>query len=122
LHDPFEVDLVATLQNGCNLHCKDLLLHGICHGASPHNVHSDLANGTDRWIGYYVAPQQSTCRYILTASHLPVVAGAVPNLTSVVADDAGGLRLLARHLVEKGRKRVLYRKSPHFFISAERRL
>jgi DNA-binding LacI/PurR family transcriptional regulator len=55
---------------------------------------------------------------------MPVVAiaDAVPTLPSVVADDAGGSRLIARYLAGKGHRRVLYRKSAHDEMSGLRRL
>lgn len=123
LQDPFMADLVAGLQNGCNRHCKDLLLHGTFHGGLSHVVYSELVNGKIDGLIVISRPDNPLVT-LLAESHLPVIAvvDAVPNLPSVVADDAEGSRLLARHLVEKGHKRVLYRKSPQYFVSAERRL
>jgi DNA-binding LacI/PurR family transcriptional regulator len=123
LHNPFMADLIAGAQDGCELFCKDLLLHGMFHGASSRAVYSELANGKIDGLIVIARPDDSLT-HLLHESHLPVVAvaDAVPSLPSVVVDDAQGSRLLVLHLHQKGHRRVLYRKAPHPFVSTERRL
>jgi LacI family transcriptional regulator/LacI family purine nucleotide synthesis repressor len=123
LHDPFMAALIAGLQDGCELLCKDLLLHGTFHGHSSRAIYGELANGKIDGLVVIARPDNPLLD-LLVGSHLPVVAvaDAVPNLPSVVVDDVMGSRLLAMHLKEKGHQRVLYRKSPRPFVSVERRL
>jgi DNA-binding LacI/PurR family transcriptional regulator len=49
------------------------------------------------------------------------VADALPNIPSVVADDAAGARMLAHHLQERGHRSVIYVMSPARPVSALRR-
>jgi DNA-binding LacI/PurR family transcriptional regulator len=121
-HDLFLAEVVSGLQTGCLEHQKDLLIHGAFRGQSIEDIYLEL---TSRKIdGLIIFAQENdalTAR--LASSSLPVVAitDAVSALPSVVADDRGGSRLLARYLASKGHVHVLYRRGWHYQASASRR-
>jgi DNA-binding LacI/PurR family transcriptional regulator len=97
-------------------------MHGTFRGDSTGDIYAELLNGKVDGLVLHV-PSDDPLVPRLAASHLPVVAVAnpVPNLASVTVDDAGGSRLLARHLAEKGHRRVAYGVSPFKLSSAIRR-
>lgn len=119
---PFIAEISAGLQEGCNQHCKDLLIHGTFRGTSVDEIYSELSNGKVDGLVLYT-PLDDPLVQKLAASHLPVIALAdpVPSLPSVGVDDVTGSRLLAQHLASKGHRRVLYRNCPVALPSVVRR-
>src|SRR5205085_1723592 len=110
------------MQAGCDQYQKDLLLHGTFRGRSIDNIYAELLDG--RLDGLIVqAPPSDPLVDRLAASHLPVIAvvDAIPSVPSVVVDDAGGSRLLARRLAERGHQRLIYLAPIVPLVSATRR-
>lgn len=119
---PFFTEIVSGLQEGCEEMRKDLLLHGIFHGTSPEDIYKELADG--RIDGLVVTiPPHGPLATKLVQSGLAVVAvtDAVEGLPSVVADDAGGMREVVKHLYDRGHRRIEFVMSPAQPVSALRR-
>ena len=119
----FLTELLGGLQEGCDAHQKDLLLHGAFHGHTTEKILSELTDG--RIDGLILLTNgDDPLVSLLTASALPAVAivDALPGLPSVVADDAAGMRLLVELLAEQGHRSLFYRDRSYPRISALRRL
>lgn len=106
----FYAQILAGLQAGCLEYRQDLLWHGSFRQGDTDDIYGELANGKIDGLVLLAAPGDPLADR-LAASHLPVVAiaDAIASLPSVVADDDGGSRLVARYLAEKGHTNVLYR-------------
>lgn len=106
---PFFTEVVSGLQEGCEQFKKDLLLYGIFHGYTPEDIFTELADGRIDGLVVKMPPEDPVAERLLD-SQLPVVAVAdpLPGIPSVVVDDAPGSRLLARHLIERGYRRLVY--------------
>jgi len=88
---PFLSELIGGLQEGCDQHHKDLLVHGTFRGLSVDDVYAELLDG--RLDGLVVQALPSDPLVVrLAASHLPVVAlaDAISSVPSVVVDDYAG--------------------------------
>jgi DNA-binding LacI/PurR family transcriptional regulator len=119
---PFFTEIVSGLQEGCELYDKDLLLHGTFRNRSVEEIYNELRDG--RIDGLIVnMPATDPLAHRLAEAHFPVVAvgDALPGLPSVVVDDEGGGRLIAKHLLEKGHTRCIYVRGNVEAVSAERR-
>lgn len=119
---PFFTEIVSGLQEGCEQVKKDLLLHGVFHGTSSEDIFNELADGRiDGLIATMPPGDQLAVR--LSDSHFPVVAVAdsLPNIPSVVIDDAAGSQQIAGHLYERGHRKVVYITSFAHPVSAIRR-
>jgi LacI family transcriptional regulator len=119
---PFLAELIGGLQQGCDEHRKDLLLHGTFRGRSVDDIYTELIDG--RLDGLIVqAPLADPLVDRLMVSHLPVIAvvDAIPSVPSVAADDATGGRMLADHLIMLGHRRLLYLGPSAPIVSAVRR-
>lgn len=106
---PFFTEIVSGLQDGCEQFGKDLLLHGTFRNRSTDAIWGELRDG--RIDGLIVnIPLDDPLAQLLAQSHLPVVAiaDALPHIPSVVADDAGGARLIVRHLKARGYRDCCY--------------
>jgi DNA-binding LacI/PurR family transcriptional regulator len=115
-------EVLAGLQTGCARHGLNLLLYTPHSGHPPAEVVGNLEDG--RLDGLVItARPEHPINSLLAGSHLPVVAIAdrIPGLPCVVADAAEGGRLQARHLFERGHRRVLYVPSDYPFPSVEER-
>src|SRR5205809_769939 len=109
VRSPFFAEIVGGLQEGCERHHKDLLLHGVFREQSSEAVYHSLADGRiDGLIVNMLAHDPLLDQLI--ASHLPVIAlvDAIRGIPSVVVDDRGGSAMLAGHLALKGHRRILY--------------
>jgi LacI family transcriptional regulator len=120
---PFTAQLIGGLQEGCDEHRLDLLLHGSFHGKSSDAIYDELLDGKIDGLIVWGGTEAPLIDRI-AASHLPAVAVGDPvvGLPSVLVDDAGGGALIARRLIERGHRRVLYRHDPRGLVSVERRL
>ncbi len=119
----FLTELLGGLQEGCDAHQKDLLLHGAFHGHTPEKIFSELTDGrVDGLI--LLTNSDDPLVSLLTASALPAVAivDALPGLPSVVADDALGMRQIVEHLAEQGHHSLFYRDRSYPRVSALHRL
>jgi DNA-binding LacI/PurR family transcriptional regulator len=122
-HDPFNAAVVTGLTSGCHSQGQDLLIHVSFPRDRVEDVYLALTNGkVDGLVLLPLANDPLTER--LAAAHLPVVAiaDAVPGMPSVTVDDAGGSRLIAEYLAERGHRRILYRNEDSVFTSTQRRL
>jgi DNA-binding LacI/PurR family transcriptional regulator len=120
--NPFLAQIVGGLQEGCSEYRKDLLLHTVFRGDSADDIYAELADGRIDGL-VMTAPPEHPLVERLAGSHLPVVvvADAVPNLPSVVVDDAQGARLTFDYLAQRGHRRMVYRSVDWHLFSAERR-
>ena len=119
----FTSALLGGLQEGCEMHTKDLLLHGAFRGSSVEDIYSELASGKIDGLVMF-APDGDPLIDRLRRSHLPVVlvADGAPGVTSIVPDDIEGSRLIAEYLHLKKHRRVLYRCIDRYHAAVERRL
>lgn len=120
--NPFLTSVIGGLQTACDDHRKDLLLHGLFRGRSVDDIYDELLNGTIDGLVLIAFPDNPLVDRLAHAP-LPAVmiADSVPTIPAVVVDDAGGSRMLAEHLAEKGHRRILYRMAPDARQSALRR-
>jgi len=119
----FLTELLGGLQEGCDAHQKDLLLHGAFHGHSTERILSELTDGrVDGLI--LLTNSDDPLVSLLTASALPAVAivDALPGLPSVVADDGWGMRRIVELLAGQGHRSLFYRDRSYPRVSALRRL
>jgi DNA-binding LacI/PurR family transcriptional regulator len=109
---PFYAAILAGVQAGCEEQCKDLLIHGRYGARSDDDIFLQLHNGQIDGLVLYARTVTPLIER-LVESHLPVVtvAEAVPGVPYVGIDEITGSRLLARHLAERGYKKVLYRST-----------
>ena len=119
---PFLGEIVAGLQRGCDIHQKDLLIHGTFRGESIEDIYTRLVSGKIDGLILFAEPGDPLVDR-LAAAFLPVVtvADVVAPLPAVTVDDGEGSRLLALHLAERGHRRVLYRRGPLAHSSTARR-
>lgn len=104
----FYSELLVGLKEACEQHAKDLLLHSEYRRQTPEEIYARLANGRIDGIVLHMPKGQSLAQR-LARSHLPAVAvvDAMPELPSVVADDAGGIRLLVEYLARQGHQHLV---------------
>jgi DNA-binding LacI/PurR family transcriptional regulator len=118
----FFAEVVGGLQEGCAAHRKDLLLHSVFREDSTDDIYSELVDGRIDGL-VLTAPTEDPLVERLAASHLPVivVSDAVPQLPSVLVDDAQAARLTFDYLRERGHRSIVYCSEKRHLISAERR-
>lgn len=110
--------IIGALQQECGNRQLDLLLHSALRGSSSEEMFGKLRDG--RIDGLIL---HSNCDDALVAmlgqSTFPVVAVAdtLPGMTSVLCDDAGGMRLLVEHLARRGYRRMVF-LSPEVALSS----
>ncbi len=109
---PFYGALLSGLLHGCDEHQKDFLLHGTFRGMHEDAVFLELLNGQIDALVLYTRYETPLVRK-LAESHLPVVTVVheVPGIPCVGIQNEEAGRLLARHIADKGYKRVLYRST-----------
>jgi DNA-binding LacI/PurR family transcriptional regulator len=118
----FHSQIVAGLQDGCDAHSKDLLLHGAFRGQSVDDIYQELASGKIDGLVLH-APGNDALVGLLSDASLPcvVIASPVEALPSVVVDDSEGMRLVASHLHQTGHRWVAFRQSLLGHTSSRRR-
>ncbi len=123
LRNQFTTEIISGLQEGCEKHGKDLLLHGAFRGASVEDIYAELASGKIDGLALF-APENHPLIERLSRSHLPVVllADGAASLPSIIADDNEGSKLVAEYLYAKNHRRILYRRLARYHAAAERRL
>lgn len=106
---PFFGAILAGIAWGCEEHRKDLHLHGHFRDREDQDIYMALLNGQIDGLVLYARTVTPLIER-LVQSRLPVVSivEEVPGVPYVGIDEAGGSRLLARHLKEKGYKRVMH--------------
>jgi len=111
-------EILSGIQNGAAKRGMDILLYTPQSGHTPEEIVGNLQNGRLDGLILTGLPGHPLA-HLLTESYLPAVAIAdpIPGLPSVVADNEMGSRLQARHLFERGHRRVLYRPSVFPFPS-----
>jgi DNA-binding LacI/PurR family transcriptional regulator len=118
----FYSELLIGLKEGCEQHRKDLLLHSEYRKQTPDEIYAELANGRIDGLILHTPKEPSLARR-LGRSRLPTVAvvDAMPELPSVVADDAGGIRMLVEYLKQRGHRRILIKVDGEAVASQIRR-
>ena len=111
-------EVMSGLQRGCVRHGLNMLLFTPTSEHSEAEIVSNLTDGRIDGLVITARPEHQI-NALLAGSHLPVVAIAdrIPELPSILADAAEGGRLQARHLAERGHRRVLYVPSDYPFPS-----
>ncbi|MDX1934912.1 MAG: LacI family DNA-binding transcriptional regulator [Capsulimonadales bacterium] len=105
----FLAEVIGGLLRAADVHRLDLLLHGVYRGASTEDIFNELMDG--RIDGLFVhTNSRDPLVARLRESSLPVVAIAdpIPGLSSVVCDDADGIRQLVAYLWERGHRCIAY--------------
>ena len=120
--DAFFADIIGGLQDGCEKLHQEIVMYSTGRNRTPDAIFRALTNGNIDGLVLFSPPDAPLVSQLKSA-HLPVVAiaDAIPDLPSVVVDDARGGELLARHLFERGHRRVLYRKRALNIVSSDRR-
>ena len=118
----FLSQIIAGLQDGCDTHSRDLLIHGTFRGQSVDDIYQELAGGKIDGLVLH-APGNDTLVSLLRDATLPcvVIASPIENIPSVVVDDAAGMQLIAEHLYQRGHRHVAFRQSPLRHTSSLRR-
>ena len=121
--NPFQAELIGGLQRAADKRQFDVLLHGVFRSTSTDDIFGEVVNGRVDGLFIHTFPDDPLVARLRNAS-LPVVAlaDAVPGIPSVVADDAGGTRLLLDALWERGHRRILYLRPTLTFASVEQRV
>lgn len=121
-HDPFHAEVLTGLQRGCEMCEKDLMIHYSFHRYGVDEIFAELAGGKIDGLVLLAAPSDPLVER-LRGSQLSFVAmtDIIPDVPSVIADDAAGSVEIARHLANLGHKVVLYRSCPGESDSAGRR-
>ncbi len=119
----FTSQIIGGLHQGCDEQQKDLLLHNSYPNRSAEDIYGELADGRIDGLILYTLSEDPLSAW-LAGSSLPVVSivDALPGLPAMVVDDAGGSRLLARHLAERGHRRIFYHATTPHLTSVARRL
>ena len=114
--------LIGALQRACEVQGLDLLLHSALHNASPDDIYSKLRDGRIDGLILHASGDDPLIG-LLGKSPLPVVAVAdrLPNLPSVVCDDADGMRQLVAYLRGRGYRRFAFLAPHESLSSVERR-
>ena len=114
--------IIAGLQDGCDTHSRDLLVHGAFRGQSVDDIYQELAGGKIDGLVLH-APDNDALVNLLSDAALPcvVIASPVESLPSVVVDDEAGMRLIAEHLYQNGHRWVAFRQSFLQHTSSKRR-
>lgn len=119
----FLAAIIGGLQEGCDLHKKDLLLHGTFRGQSIADIYAELVDGRIDGLVLY-SPDNDPLVKLLADSHLPVIALAdtLEALPTVVVDDTTGGQMQAEFLAARGYRRIAYHSQAYpVFVSATRR-
>lgn len=117
--NPAAAEILRGLQVGCARQGLDLLLYSADAGHSAEQIVANLADGRLDGLIVTALPGHPIAR-LLAQERLPVVAivDRLPGIASVVADAEATGRLQARHLHDRGHRRVLYAPSDFPFPSA----
>ena len=111
------------LQSACDEFKQDLL---IFHNMDNHPISFAADKLTSSKVdGVICHPREGDFELssALSKIHKPIVriAETFPNIPAVVADDWNGGRRIARHLYDRGHRRVVFRKETYGITSAQRR-
>ncbi|HEX8234651.1 MAG TPA: LacI family DNA-binding transcriptional regulator [Abditibacteriaceae bacterium] len=123
----FQAEIIGGLQQACDTHHLDLLLHGIFPGRSPEDIHAELCNGRIDGLLLHAPSDDAVVKHLAGASYvqpsLHVVAMTDPlaNLPSVVCDDADGMRQLIDYLWQRGHRRIAFITTQMSLSSVKRR-
>ena len=112
MNAPWSAMVFAGMQEGCVKHGMDLLLHGIRldhdTGGCQHGYRA--AKGKVDGMIVYTDPADPMLPALRGMGvGLVSIAHQLPGIVSVVDDAAGGMRTGARHLHQRGHRRVIFR-------------
>jgi DNA-binding LacI/PurR family transcriptional regulator len=108
----FQAEIIGGLQQACDTHHLDLLLHGIFPGRSPEDIHAELCNGRIDGLLLHAPSDDAVVKHLAGASfvqpslHVVAITDPLANLPSVACDDADGMRQLLDHLWQRGHRRI----------------
>jgi DNA-binding LacI/PurR family transcriptional regulator len=121
-HDPFHAEVLTGLQRGCEACNKDLMIHYSFHRYSVDEVFRELVGGKIDGLVLIASPNDPLLPRVVDSSlALVAMTDRIPDIPSVIADDAAGSRAVADHLYARGHRSVLYRLCPGESDSASRR-
>ena len=105
----FAADVISGLQEACDAHRLDLLLHGTFPGRSADEICDEFHSG--KIDGLAVIHLDAEFAKKLAGARIPVVSlvNRVAGIPTVVADEHSIGELMARYLLERGHRRFLYR-------------
>jgi LacI family transcriptional regulator len=118
----FMISVLAGIQRACEELQMDLLLHGVYRQQSVDEFFHALLDGRVDGLVLH-APIHDTLTPRLVAAGLPLVAIAdrMPNVPSVVCDDASGVQKAVCYLQQRGHQHIAFVTSTVVFESGARR-
>lgn len=121
--NPFQAEVIGGIQRAADKYRLDILLHGVFRGASTDDIFNELLDGRIDGLLIHTFAEDPLVTQLRDSS-LPVVAiaDAVPNIPSVVADDAKGMAVLLNLLWERGHRRIAFLRPIVRYASVENRL
>ena len=110
LRNGFVVEILRGLQDACDEYHYDLLFHSAYKGRTIEDICSEFRSG--KADGLLLLDPHPEMEKFVHESAVPVVClgDSSALLPSINVDDAGGARLIVELLVERGHRRILYRK------------
>ncbi|MDX2065887.1 MAG: LacI family DNA-binding transcriptional regulator [Fimbriimonadaceae bacterium] len=122
VRNPFLGSIVAGTLSACSALGLDLVIHTTSRNKAPETIIQAIYGGRLDGV-IVVAPPSDPVGQTMDAGHLPALAlgDPVANLPCVVGDDYDGGRQLARALLARGHRRVLFRSTAQQFASVDGR-
>jgi len=124
-----EIEFARALLDGLQSACEEmnidlLIFHNVEHH-SPQEIAAMLANSKVDGIVHHPSERDAPLSHLLSSlsKSKPMVriGEPYPGIPAVLAEDQEGGRRMARHLFDRGHRRVLFRREPFFIESARRR-
>lgn len=118
----FFAEIMSGLQAGCAKNGVDLLIHTAPPGSDNDTIASSLLDGRADGVIVHAASNHHL-PHIIAEAGIPAVAivDQVEFMPSVFVNDAEGGRLQARHVYERGHRKVMYRPAFKSFTSSVNR-
>ncbi len=123
----FQAEIIGGLQQACDTHHLDLLLHGIFPGRSPEDIHAELCNGRIDGLLIHAPSDDAVVKHLAGASfvqpslHVVAITDPLRDLPSVACDDANGMRQLIDHVWQRGHRRIAFVMTRMGLSSVKRR-
>jgi DNA-binding LacI/PurR family transcriptional regulator len=120
--NPFLSAVLAGMHAGCDRRRHDMLVHQVTGYDNVNQKVDEIVSGkVDGVVVYTERGDPAVDMLVRQGFPAVAIADAHPQITSVVADDAGGSTMLARRLAERGHRHIAYRMPPIERISANSR-
>lgn len=123
----FQAEIIGGLQQACDKHHLDLLLHGMFPGRSAEDIHAELCNGRIDGLLIHASSDDAVVKHLAGASfvqpslHVVALTDPLANLPSVACDDADGMRQLIDYIWERGHRRIAFVTTQMRLSSVKRR-